>query len=403
MDVHVKQFQVHVELPKRGASDALCPHLIHYLLDGEFAAGDAFLSDRDLMEATGLSRTTVRRSLSILQRDGWIERRGGVGTFVGPRLEISGGAKEYGHDDEKALLRSAVASDAETKPTRRLIRLSVIMAGLKHPMDNDWWFGPFLKGIDSLSSKHGIMVEILGNHLTRPDILAQRLAEHSPDVFVCFGPPTASETGMIAIAEVQRREIPCILSCVETPELSLPSVHEDAITGTAAAIKHLYDLGHRRIAFAQVMNTGWWVFDRYQGYRQGLLDCGLSAGEEMSLWLPQVATEQTAEMLKDFLQRKQATAVVLGCQWAAANMQWLTRDGGIRIPEDLSVISLDQNPDVAGWLGGVRPTTLEVPLYEIGQIVADYARRLAEGNKVPEITTLPNKLVHGDSTRQCQP
>ena len=403
MGIHVKQFQIHTDLPKRGASDALCPHLIHYLLGGDFAAGDAFLSDRELMEATGLSRTTVRRSLSILQRDGWIKRQGGVGTFVGPRLENPGGAKERGHDDEKTLLRSAVVNDAETKPTRRLIRLSVIMAGLKHLTESDWWFGPFLQGIDSVSSKHGIMVEILGNHLTRPDILAQRLADHRPDVFVCFGPPTASEAGMVAIAEVRRRDIPCILSCVQTPELSLPSVHEDAIPGTAAAVKHLYDLGHRRIAFAQVMNTGWWIFDRYQGYRQGLLDCGLSAGEEMSLWLPQVATEQTAAMLKEFLRGKQATAVVLGCQWAAANMQWLTRGGDIRVPDDLSVISLDQKPDVAGWLGGVRPTTVEVPLYEIGQIVGDYARRLSEGVDIPKITTRPNKLVHGDSVRPCDP
>ena len=338
----------------------------------------------------------------MLQRDGWIKRQGGVGTFVGPRVQSPGGAKAAGHEAETAVSRSAVDGVSDAEPTRRLIRLAVVMAGLKPLTNADWWFGPFLQGVDSVSSQYGIMVEILGSHLTRPDLLAQRLAEHRPDAFVCFGPPTASEAGMVAIAEVQRRGIPCMLSCVQTPELSLPSVHEDAIPGTAAAVRHLYDLGHRRIAFVQVMNTGWWIFDRYQGYRQGLLDCGLSTGEEMALWLPQIATEHTAAMLKEFLRAKQATAVIFGCQWAAANMQWLTRGGDIRVPDDLSVISLDQKPDVAGWLGGVRPTIVEIPLHEIGQIVADYARRLTEGAEIPKITTRPNKLVHGDSVMPCE-
>ena len=362
------------------------------------------------MEATGLSRTTVRRSLSMLQREGWIERRGGIGTFAGPRLlgaRATHGTKEIGSGEGNGNnLRGSVGSgasrDGETE-SRKLVRLAVVMAGLKHLTNTDWWFGPFLEGIDSASSKHGIVVEFLGSHLTNPDLLAQRLEEHRPDVLVCFGPPTASEAGMVTIAEVRRRKIPCILSCVPTPELAIPSVHEDAVPGTATAVKHLYDLGHRRIAFVQVMNTGWWIFDRYQGYRQGIADCGLSTGDEMALWLPQVATEETAAKLKDFLRGQNATAVILGSQWAAANMQWLTRDGDVRIPDDLSVISLDQKPDVAGWLGGVQPTVVEVPLKEIGQTVAEYARRVAEGEEIPETTTYANKLVHGESVRPYAP
>ena len=335
----------------------------------------------------------------------------GVGTFAGPRLL---GARVGGRDEGSGFgegsgrnLRGPVGSvaayDGETE-SRKLVRLAVVMAGLKHLTNTDWWFGPFLEGIDSASSKHGVVVEFLGSHLTNPDLLAQRLGEHRPDVFVCFGPPTASEAGIVAIAEVRRRKIPCILSCVPTPELAIPSVHEDAVPGTAAAVKHLYDLGHRRIAFVQVMNTGWWIFDRYEGYRQGLLECGLCTGDETALWLPQIATEETAARLRDFLRGQNATAVILGSQWAAANMQWLTRDWGIRIPDDLSVISLDQKPDVAGWLGGVQPTRVEVPLKEIGRTVAEYARRLAEGRRFRKPRRMPTSWFMEKAsgrTRRC--
>ena len=81
-------FVVHSPLPKYRAAESLRRQLIEHLLSGGFRVGDPFLSDREVMEAAGRSRTAVRRALEHLQREGWIERRGGVGTFVGPRVAM---------------------------------------------------------------------------------------------------------------------------------------------------------------------------------------------------------------------------------------------------------------------------------------------------------------------------
>src|SRR5882757_1445022 len=74
--------------PSRKAFVALRRRLEDQLRGGGFSAGDPFPSDADLVRTTGLSRDTVRKALAELSRDGWIERRHGLGTFVGPRVNM---------------------------------------------------------------------------------------------------------------------------------------------------------------------------------------------------------------------------------------------------------------------------------------------------------------------------
>ena len=52
------------------------------LIETEFAVGDQFLTERQIAERYGISRTTVNKALSNLVVDGVLEFRKGVGTFV---------------------------------------------------------------------------------------------------------------------------------------------------------------------------------------------------------------------------------------------------------------------------------------------------------------------------------
>lgn len=51
---------------------------------GEMAAHDQLPSEADLVEASGVSRITVRRALATLENEGRIYRRQGLGSFVAP-------------------------------------------------------------------------------------------------------------------------------------------------------------------------------------------------------------------------------------------------------------------------------------------------------------------------------
>jgi len=396
------------DLPKYGVAEALRPHLIEYLVSGGFAVGDPFLSDRQLMEATGKSRTAVRRALVQLQKEGWIERHGGVGTFAGPRLGMvqrnpDGSVVDGSHHQSISKKAASQVSKSEafsshsheTSSSHGMVRLAAVVAGLGH-LQYGWWTSPLLQGIDAASEEHGVALELLGDHLAQPAVLSRRLEQHRPDVLVCIGPPINHAT---VIGEAKRQRIPCVLAGVRTPELQMPNIYEDIVTAFAGAVRHLHDRGHRRIAFVQVRNSGWWVFDRLEGYEKGMADCGLESGGQLIHWVPTEANEQSAKTLSQFFQREQPTAVLFGCCWGAANMRWLTGNGSLSVPDDLSVIVSDQHGELDSWLGGVRTTTVKLPMYESGKALASMARRLAEGRDVPNETVLPCTLIEGDSVR----
>lgn len=54
---------------------------------GMLQVGDALPSERDLAEALGLSRVTVRKAISGLVTEGLLTQQQGAGTFVAPRVE----------------------------------------------------------------------------------------------------------------------------------------------------------------------------------------------------------------------------------------------------------------------------------------------------------------------------
>lgn len=57
-------------------------HLARELSDGRFAPDEPLLSEPELVKLHGVSRTTVRRALQRLEREGRIERRRGSGTYA---------------------------------------------------------------------------------------------------------------------------------------------------------------------------------------------------------------------------------------------------------------------------------------------------------------------------------
>ena len=54
--------------------------------EGEFQAGDALPSERQLVEDYGVSRITIVKALGMLDQEGLIERQHGKGNFVTNRL-----------------------------------------------------------------------------------------------------------------------------------------------------------------------------------------------------------------------------------------------------------------------------------------------------------------------------
>jgi GntR family transcriptional regulator len=85
---------------RKNLSELIVERIMGLISDGHLKPGDQLPSEVELAQAFNVSRTTVREALNILQQDGTVIRRHGVGTFVTSghllrnRLDISQGVTE---------------------------------------------------------------------------------------------------------------------------------------------------------------------------------------------------------------------------------------------------------------------------------------------------------------------
>ena len=375
----VRAFEIAGPLPARGSASALRQQLIEHLLRSRPAVGEKFLSDHELSRIARLSRPTVRRALNDLERDGWIERRPGIGTFIGPR----------------AGMPSPQAPSDGDGHTQRAVRLA-LMIHLLGDLHRDWYAAGVMRGIDEAAEESALSLELLGDRDGDIKSISRRLMQSRPDVLAFAAPPLRN---IAVMGEARRLDIPCIGTGTLLASIGIPAVCEDGRAAMMQAVCHLCDRGHRRIGLAMGPFHLPWVFQRRQGYMDGLAECGIEPDEGLVLWLSGDSDAANADLLQRYLDRRQPTALIFG-SWAWAKvMAPLTRSGRISVPRDLSVITFDQQPALETWLGHVKPTVLAIPLVEMGRRLALMARDLASGLPVNPVTTLACELILGDSVR----
>src|SRR5688500_14741511 len=145
-----RSFSITGPLPVRGSASALRDQLLEHLLRVRPSVGERFHSDHELARIAQLSRPTVRRALDDLERDGWIERRPGIGTFIGPRAAIA---------TEHAVERSN--GNGHGKSTARTVRLA-LMIHMMGDMGHDWYAAGVMNGMDHAAGELGVAVELFG-------------------------------------------------------------------------------------------------------------------------------------------------------------------------------------------------------------------------------------------------
>src|SRR3954447_13582480 len=196
-------FEITTPLPARGSATALRQQLIEHLERSRPRVGDRFLSDFELTQIARLSRPTVRRALDDLERDGWIERRPGVGTFIGPRAGLS---MPLRFDGEGSI--------------RRATRLA-LMIHMIGDLGHDWYASGVIAGVDSAAEETGVSLELLGDRDCDVKTISRRLLQSRPDVLAFAAPPLRHA---ILMGEAHRLDIPCIGTGTLLGSIGLPTV-----------------------------------------------------------------------------------------------------------------------------------------------------------------------------------
>ena len=172
---------------------------------------------------------------------------------------------------------------------------------------------------------------------------------------------------------------PVVLMDLPSRVAHLPSVTSDNLGGERELIRHLTELGHRRIAFLSgiPVTTRETLGDRYSGYLLGLADAGIRPDTalictEMSpaaRALPAGEPGSMASVIRSF-RANGATAVVCEHDEIAYYVLQCCRELGIQVPQDLSVCGFDDN-EWASMIPDRHITTVAQDWPAIGRTVAE--------------------------------
>ena len=166
------------------------------------------------------------------------------------------------------------------------------------------------------------------------------------------------------VQAIQRSSLPTVL--VDAHDARFSRVVIDNVAGAGLAVRHLLDLGHRRIAFLGDIPQVAFSYSasklRYRGVRRALRAASLDLPEAYTV-IAEPGRSRARELTRDLLRRPTPpTAIVCASDLQAVGVREGARDVEIDVPADLSIIGFD-DLDIAGYLG---LTTVRQPLFESG-------------------------------------
>ncbi|MFF5372596.1 LacI family DNA-binding transcriptional regulator [Streptomyces sp. NPDC013187] len=168
----------------------------------------------------------------------------------------------------------------------------------------------------------------------------------------------------------------------------------DVAGGMRTAVEHLIDLGHRSISHLRYRRTSYSFRARHAGFADATRSLRVT---EFSI-PPEEALDPTLETARKLLSDlTPPRAVVCDDDIAAAGVYHAAAAFGMRVPDDISVVGMD-NTDVAGLLlPGL--TTVDLHGEQLGNLGIEAMAAMLRGETVEPLKEVRTHLVIRQSTR----
>ncbi len=252
---------------------------------------------------------------------------------------------------------------------------------------------------------HTLVMSGIGDHLMREGYFYfSAHHRHKPDLVdeyprLLMG---RGAEGIIAIDTALLHELPLPVVAVAGHK-KIPGVTNVVLDHHRAAelsLRHLYELGHRHLAFMRGQPFSSDSDDRWRSIVTVAKELGLEIHPELTIQLEKDLTspELGYPVVQQLLQhRMRFTAIVSFNDIAAIGAIRALRDANLRVPEDVSVIGFD-DINVAAY-HTPRLTTIRQPLHDMGEIAARILLQRLQGFKnYPEEFAVPPELIIRETT-----
>ncbi|MEV6130688.1 LacI family DNA-binding transcriptional regulator [Streptomyces violaceusniger] len=286
-------------------------------------------------------------------------------------------AQELGYEPPVArATETATGTGAETAT------VALVVPDIANPV-----FGAFVKAAQG-ECRHRKQTVVLADTDLDPDrereVIAH-LKERADGLVVCS--PRLDADDVLDICG----RTPAVLVNRETA--GTDCVIADAAHGMRQAVEYLAALGHRRIAYVQGMRRSWSNAHRVDLIRTEAERAGLDL--ELLGWQSETVAGGTAAAAS--VMASGASAVITHNDLMAFGVLTGARALGLSVPEDLSVIGVDDIPFTE--VSQPSLTSISVPMARAGALSLQMLGQVLAGERqIPRTHRLPTQLIVRDST-----
>jgi GntR family transcriptional regulator of arabinose operon len=192
------------------------------------------------------------------------------------------------------------------------------------------------------------------------------------------------------------RGIPLVFIDSFYPELSIPYVALDDVNAGYIATQHLLDMGHKNILGIFPHNNRQGVL-RSLGYVNALTEHGITVQDDRICWYSRESMLQILHSSQFLEHLSTSTAALCYNDSVALMIIDILRQNGKNVPEDLSVVGID-NSEMAKF---TSLTSVVHPAEHLGEAAAKLLLSMINGSEGKNILFQPQLVVRG-SVRQLE-
>jgi DNA-binding LacI/PurR family transcriptional regulator len=278
--------------------------------------------------------------------------------------------------------------------------IGCILPDVSHP-----FYGAAFLGAESRAVSLGYSL-LLGNtlndnttHVTHVESrLLSVMLEKQVDGIIMMG-GRVNETRVIAAHRDEMRqvlsEVPVVTACGRMKDVDCWSVEINEAHGIQLAINYLAGLGHRSIGFLGGVRGIEPSDTRMESFRVSLADHDLPLQKSMCIESGFGIEDGRRAMETLLSMRRKPTALLCFNDLVAVGALYMTRKNGIRVPEDISLIGVDNIPLVEYVYP--RLTTVDLDPRRQGETALELMVEILEGRKPRQHVVLQPRLAIRDS------
>jgi LacI family transcriptional regulator len=321
---------------------------------------------RDVAQRAGVSTMTVSR---VLNNSGYVS--------VDARVRVEAAVAELGY------VPNTLGLSLRFKRTKTL---ALVVTDITNP-----FFTSMVRGVEDLASQHGfstILCNTDESEAKQADYLTILLQKRVDGILL-----VPARSAADPVHWLQHRGVPVVILDRQAPGAAVDCVRGQSEAAGYELATLLYDLGHRDVAVLTGPASVSTAAERAAGFERAWRERGLTPQPDSILYGSFTVPSGYAMAQQVLNGHWEPTAFITGNNFIAIGAYRALRDAGLRIPDDLSLVTFDNVPDnlvLEPFL-----TVAAQPAYEMGQVATKLLlERLAgEGAAQPVDIELPNRII----------